>query len=136
MLMTSSNYGRYKIGRTRGNPLKRYKTLRTGDPGLFLEVAYFIPSTHGKLSHVEAYIHAHLADVRWLFHDESESEWFRGDGQEHQIWIENWIQMATDSDIHYYSYVHPEHVCRMYEADIERHYAPPAPLNAIDGFPF
>ena len=78
LLMTSANYQRYKVGRTNQNPLIRFKQLRTADPCLDFEVAYFIPTSLGELSKVEAEIHRHL-ERRISFHDEKASEWFKGD---------------------------------------------------------
>lgn len=40
VFMTASDYGRYKVGFTKRNPMLRLKQLRTGDPKIGFEVAF------------------------------------------------------------------------------------------------
>lgn len=83
VLMTSSDINRVKIGKTINNPLLRLRDLKTGDPNLTLEVAYFIPPNFGlNLKEVEELIHNDLANLRIFFLDDEDqknkpSEWFR-----------------------------------------------------------
>lgn len=78
VLMTASDYNRYKVGLTIDNPLLRYKKLRTGDPTLGFEVAYYIPNSLGiSLSSLENALHKELGP-RVNFFDEVSSEWFYG----------------------------------------------------------
>ncbi len=87
VIMTSADYRRFKVGRTIRNPMTRFKTLRTADPCLGLQLAYFIPSSLGDLPRVEADIHRNL-NRRIEFHDEATSEWFKGDMEAAIEWIE------------------------------------------------
>lgn len=76
--MTASDYNRYKVGLTINNPLLRYKKLRTGDPTLGFEVAYYIPNSLGiSLSSLESALHNNLGPCVNFF-DEGASEWFYG----------------------------------------------------------
>lgn len=88
VMMTSSDYNRFKVGRTRDNPLNRVRHLRTGDPYLALEAAYFVPTAHGHLSRIESAIHGELTG-RIAFYDGSPSEWFRGTAVSACEWIES-----------------------------------------------
>ncbi|MDE9586054.1 GIY-YIG nuclease family protein [Citrobacter braakii] len=72
--MTASDYGRYKVGFTKRNPMLRLKQLRTGDPKIGFEVAFFIPDSLGiKLSALEAMLHEELGPAV-EFWDEQKSE--------------------------------------------------------------
>lgn len=122
VLMSSADYDRFKVGRTSDNPLVRFKTLRTGDPSLGLETAYFIPTRTEKLSIVEAEIHSRLADDRIAFHDEADSEWFRGSAKQACEWLEVmfsawWGQPVVDTYL-----LGQGRVCRAYESDLENLY--------------
>ncbi|GAB1620990.1 hypothetical protein AAOGI_10400 [Agarivorans albus] len=82
ILMTPSDYNRVKIGMTKKNPLLRLRDLKTGDPYLALQAAYFIPTNFGLcLRNVEYLIHTQLEYSRIHFLDDEDqvnkpSEWF------------------------------------------------------------
>lgn len=40
VLMTASDYSRYKVGFTKHDPMLRLRQLRTGDPKIGFEVAF------------------------------------------------------------------------------------------------
>ncbi|WP_080414519.1 GIY-YIG nuclease family protein [Burkholderia ubonensis] len=69
----TKDYNRFKIGRTTNNPLTRLKTLRTGDPYVAVEAAYFVAASRERLSQLEAAIHREFGG-RIRFHDEGLSE--------------------------------------------------------------
>jgi T5orf172 domain len=134
VVMTSSDYERFKVGRTNGNPITRAKQLRTGDPKLGLLVAYFVPASRGELFKVEASIHQ-LLDQRILFHDETNSEWFLGDAQEASKWIEHFFEFWMGQPVASMDKLGQGHICRAYEEDLRLFYGPRSPLNPIDGLP-
>jgi hypothetical protein len=129
VLMTSADYGRYKVGRTIGSPLVRFKALRTADPKLGLEIAYFVPSSFDELSRVEAALHRNLVG-RMTFHDEVPSEWFAGDVKAATEWIEclfaEWWGDGVVSD-----WFRPDlkQISRVYEGDLLSIYGPPPDLD-------
>ncbi|MGI9273763.1 MAG: GIY-YIG nuclease family protein [Endozoicomonas sp.] len=85
ILMTPSDYNRVKIGMTKKNPLLRLRDLKTGDPYLALQAAYFIPANFGLcLRDIENLIHTQLEHLRIYFLDDEDqvkkpSEWFTMD---------------------------------------------------------
>ncbi|EJG0884883.1 GIY-YIG nuclease family protein [Vibrio parahaemolyticus] len=95
VLMTPSDYNRVKIGKTINNPLLRLRNLKTGDPYLSLQVAYFIPPHFGlNLKGVEDLIHNALAQSRIPFLDDEDqlykrSEWFQMDCREAESVVDN-----------------------------------------------
>ena len=119
VLMTSSDYNRFKVGRTIGNPLDRAKRLRTGDPGIALEAAYFVPNSHGKLSQMEAAVHREFPG-RITFHDETISEWFPGSAQ----WACEWIESVFADSLSSMYMFGQDRICRAYEADLLDFYGP------------
>ncbi len=132
VMMTSSNYNRFKVGRTRGNPLDRAKQLRTGDPYLAIEAAYFVPAAHGQLSRIERAVHGELPG-RIAFYDGSPSEWFHGTA----AWACNWIETIFEE---WWTPVGGAHrigtdtVAKAYEDDLLALYGPgllPAPFDAL-----
>ncbi|WP_407299873.1 GIY-YIG nuclease family protein [Raoultella planticola] len=86
VFMTASDYSRYKVGFTERNPMLRLKQLRTGDPKIGFEVAFFIPNSLGiKLSKLEVMLHKELGHpIEFL--DEKKSEWFKGKPTD--VWLE------------------------------------------------
>ncbi len=122
VVMTSSDYNRFKIGRTRNNPLARLKTLRTGDPYVAVEAAYFVPASRERLSKLEAAIHREFGG-RIRFHDESLSEWFPGSAKWACEWIEClfagwWEEVAS------VYMLDQDRICKAYESDLEGIYIP------------
>ncbi|MHA1002869.1 hypothetical protein ACR9IA_20305 (plasmid) [Leclercia pneumoniae] len=84
VLMSGTDINRFKVGKTIQHPVKRMKDIRTGDPTLALQVAYFVPaSLNIKIRMLESAIHQQLAASvgRISFYDEAESEWFHGDAR-------------------------------------------------------
>ncbi|MFJ1467737.1 GIY-YIG nuclease family protein [Massilia orientalis] len=136
VIMTSSDYNRYKIGRTNGNPMDRVKKLRTGDPGVDLQAAYFIPASHGKLSQVEAALHREF-EPRISFHDETVSEWFRGDAKRACEWMEYLLGEWKGQPVTFGLYLLGEgRICRAFEDDLRSIYGPFTPASPIDGLPW
>lgn len=134
VMMTSSNYSRFKLGRTKKNPLGRQKTLRTADPGEDLQAAYFIPALHGKLSRIEVSVHRQF-EGRIAFHDESLSEWFPGSAQWACEWLENLFEDWTGQPVAGIDLLGQGRICRAYEADLLSLYGPVTPLGP-DGIPW
>jgi len=133
VMMTSSDYGRFKVGRTKGNPLDRAKELRTGDPYLDLHVAYFVPASMGQLSKLETALHKEF-DERIATHDESISEWFSGPADWAANRLESILEDWTDEPVSSLYAYGQGRICRAYEADLKLHYSPPK-LHPIDGLP-
>jgi len=137
VMMTSSNYNRFKLGRTKGNPLQRHKGIRTGDPGLALQAAYFIPASHGlKLSKVENALHREF-EARIPFLDGALSEWFIGNPKIACEWIEyvlgEWKDQPVTSDL---NMLGDGRICRAFESDLRDLYAPPTSPDSSDGIPY
>jgi hypothetical protein len=59
-MLSSSDYNRFKLGKTTLNPVSRWKGLRTADPTLGFLAAYFVPEALGTLSAIETDIHNRL----------------------------------------------------------------------------
>jgi hypothetical protein len=93
IFMTSSDYGRSKIGETRRNPLERYVNLRTADPTAGLFTTYFISDDalyhHGfaSIKSLETYIHSKIPG-RMDTHDETRSEFFKVEAEHANFLIE------------------------------------------------
>lgn len=83
--MSGTDIDRFKVGKTINHPVERLKQLRTGDPTLALQVAYFVPTLLDiPLGGLESAIHQQLAESkgRLSFYDETFSEWFNGDARD------------------------------------------------------
>ncbi len=133
VFMTSSNYRRYKVGRTKNNPMLRLNQLKTGDPLIGLAVAYLVPESSEKLSTIEAMIHKQLG-TPISFHNEKSSEWFTGESSN------AWIVLDTIFESLGYEvtdYFHPDgnKVVRFWEENLISFYAPSLKLNE-DGLPW
>ncbi|MEH3425568.1 GIY-YIG nuclease family protein [Enterobacter roggenkampii] len=64
VLMSGTDINRFKVGKTTQHPVKRMKDIRTGDPTLALQVAYFVPALLNiKLGMLESAIHQQLAST-------------------------------------------------------------------------
>lgn len=134
VMLSSSDYNRFKLGKTTLNPVSRWKGLRTGDPTLGFLAAYFVPDSVGPLSAIETDIHNRL-EGRISFFDESKSEWFTGTAE----WacgflddlFEDWMGQPVASMASFDTH----RICRAYEEDLSFFYGPGIPPNPIDGFP-
>ncbi|QBR04353.1 hypothetical protein E1956_45475 (plasmid) [Paraburkholderia pallida] len=115
--------------------MDRAKTLRTGDPKLALEVAWFVPAKYGKLSTIEAALHGQFAE-RIAFHDEGTSEWFFGEAKWASEFIENLLEEWSRHPISDVFANAENRVCRAYEADLESLYGPPVRLDPESGMPW
>jgi hypothetical protein len=135
VMMTSSNYNRFKVGRTAGNPVDRAKQLRTGDPGVALQAAYFVPAFHGALSRVEADLRLEFGG-RISFHDESMSEWFHGSAEWACQWIESVFEEWFGAPVACMHMFGQDRVCRAYEEDLRYFYGSKTSSNVVDGLPF
>lgn len=132
VMMSTRDRGCFKIGRTRRNPIVRWKELRGGSPGLALERAYFIPDMHGKLSKIEAEVHKQFGG-RMAFHDESVSEFFPGEAE----WACQWIEAIFDEwwgPVGGAHAIGSDRVACAYESDLELLYNPIA-VHPVDGLP-
>lgn len=133
VMMTSSDYNRFKVGRTNGNPLDRAKKLRTGDPGIALLAAYFVPASHENLPQIEAAIH-HEFGGRISFHDEGISEWFHGSARWACEWIESMFEgwYGPIASMHMFG---QGRICRAYEDDLCTFYGTIRSPSSIDDLP-
>lgn len=131
--MTSSNYDRFKIGRTGRNPLARMAVFRTSDPGLALEAAYFVPASHGRLSRVESALHRQFGG-RIRFHDESLSEWFAGSARWGCERVEEIFESWHEAPVADFSQLDQDRICRGFESDLHALFA--APRRPPNGIPW
>ena len=134
VLMSSSNYNKFKIGRSRRNPMDRIKDVRVGDQGIGLLTAYFVPSSVGALSRVEAAIHDQFGG-RLAFHDESLSEWFEGSPDWACQWIEAVVEDWRQEPVASISSLGSGRICRAYESDLAGIYEWKPGQNHLDGLP-
>ncbi len=119
ILLSSQDYTRCKIGRTSGNPLVRYRQLRTADPFLGLTVAYYIPNSFGLVSTFEKLIHSEFKDLKIINHDEGRTEWFRIKYSDAEKLIDGMLEDWCKQKVHYSSCLHPDKLCKLYESDIQ-----------------
>ncbi len=136
VFMSASDYDRFKVGMTINNPLKRLNQLRTGDPTLDFQVAYFIPSAlNWNLSELENHIHKELqaGSGRINFFNETPSEWFLGDCR--NAWMELDV-IFENLEVKVTDYFDPDekNIVRFWEENLRSLYAPPLPLDE-NGFP-
>ncbi|CNG73327.1 T5orf172 domain [Yersinia kristensenii] len=129
VFMTASDYSRYKVGFTKHDPMLRLRQLRTGDPKIGFEVAFFIPDSLGiKLSALEAMLHEELGHPI-EFWDEQKSEWFKGEPSD--VWYEmqslftTFGYEVTDS---YQPYQNK--IVRFWEEEIVSLFSPSRPTNS------
>lgn len=127
VFMTSSNYKRYKVGRTKNNPMLRLDQLKTGDPLIGFAVAYLVPESSGKLSTIEAMIHKQLG-TPINFHNEESSEWFTGESGNAWLQLDVIFEMLGYEVTDYY---HPNgtKIVRFWEEDLISFYTPPPTLD-------
>lgn len=118
VMLTSEDYTRSKIGRTSGNPLVRFRTLRTSEPFLGLVVAYYIPNYFGPASAFEASIHAEFEDQRIYGHDEAKSEWFRIEYSQAEMLIDGMLEDWCNQRVQYFGDLRLDQLCKLYESDI------------------
>ncbi|EHP8019863.1 GIY-YIG nuclease family protein [Enterobacter roggenkampii] len=133
VLMSGTDINRFKVGKTTQHPVKRMKDIRTGDPTLALQVAYFVPALLNiKLGMLESAIHQQLASTvgRISFYDEAQSEWFNGDARnawsELDMIFEEFEFTVTD---HYQP--GENKIVRFWGADMETEY--PVRFNLYNG---
>ncbi|MDW7788765.1 GIY-YIG nuclease family protein [Morganella morganii] len=121
VIMTGDNINRYKVGRTKNNPMLRVNQLRTGDPYLALQLAYFIPSSlTTKTSILEAAIHKQL-ESPISFYGEKKSEWFNGDARD--VWNEiDFIFESLGCEVTDYYQPFESKVVRFWGGDLEDFY--------------
>lgn len=122
LLISSQDYSRCKVGRTSGNPLARFRQLRTADPYLGLVAAYYIPSGCGQVSAFEASIHYEFQDHRIFNHDDSKTEWFRIDYKQSEMLIDGMLEEWCEQQLH--CTFHPDKLCKLYEEAIRFHFEP------------
>jgi DNA mismatch repair enzyme (predicted ATPase) len=134
VMMSSSDYNRFKVGKTTLNPVDRWKGLRTADPTLGFLAAYFVPDSVGPLSTIEADMHSRL-EGRIRFFDESKSEWFTGTAEWACGFLDDLFEDWMDQPVARMARFDTHRVCRAYEEDLAHFYRPIRPLNSIDGLP-
>ncbi|HHQ4522829.1 TPA: GIY-YIG nuclease family protein [Aeromonas veronii] len=128
VLMTASDYDRYKVGLTINNPLLRYKKLRTGDPRLGLEVAYYIPNSLGlTLRSLENKLHKVLGPSINFF-DEVPSEWFSGEPRDAYTKLESCFE-GWGFDVTDFFQPSEKKIVRFWEADLISFFGPGLPLD-------
>ncbi|MEQ4693278.1 GIY-YIG nuclease family protein [Providencia manganoxydans] len=137
VFMSGTDNNRFKVGKTINNPFIRLNQLRTGDPTLDFQVAYFIPSSlNWDLSKLENHIHKELeAGIgRINFYNDQPSEWFRADCRD--AWFELDV-IFENLEVEVTDYFDPDakKIVRFWEENLRSLYAPPAPLDE-DGLPF
>lgn len=136
VFMSGSDYQRFKVGKTKNNPLVRLNQLRTGDPTLDFQVAYFIPSSLGwSLSQLESHIHEELEQgfCRINFYNEKRSEWFHGNSR--HAWNElDIIFENLEVDVTDWFQPGESKVVRFWEESLRSLYGPGLPCDE-DGFP-
>lgn len=133
VLMTSSDYIRFRVGRTGGNPLNRERMLRVGDSFLAMAAAYFVPRHHGQLSKIEQAMHDEFGGPI-LVHDESEAEWFIGT----LTWACEWIEVVFEGSWSVISGAHTigwERVSTAYDWDLMAPYGRGAAPLSVVGLP-
>ena len=128
--MTSSNYNRFKVGRTENSPIIRLKNLKTGDPNLGLLVAYFVPEYLSSLPPLEKEIHKQLGESL-MFHNESFSEWFLGEASESWKKLEI-IFSCIGLEVISYPNLDETKVTRFWEDDVISFYSPSPKINKND----
>jgi hypothetical protein len=124
VLLSSQDYTRCKIGRTSGNPLIRYRQLRTADPFLGLVVAYYIPNSVGSASSLEASIHYEFQDQRIENHNDGRTEWFRIKYSQAEMLIDGMLEDWCNQQFHNFGTLHPDKLCKLYESDIQACFEP------------
>lgn len=136
VLMSASNIDRFKVGKTKNHPVARLKQLRTGDPTLALQVAYFVPSLLNiTLSGLESHIHQSLTEShgRLNFFDETSSEWFAGDVRDAwseldmiiegcELTVTDWYQPGENKVVRYWG--------GDLEDEYRRRFEPPFEVNS------
>ncbi|GKX51547.1 GIY-YIG nuclease family protein [Budvicia aquatica] len=133
VFMTASDYNRYKVGLTRNNPMLRLNQLKTADPMIAFQVAYFIPnSLDVKLSVIEKMIHQELG-VPVFFWNEEPSEWFYGEPRDVWSKLDDLFEMFGFEVTDYFD-PDGKKVVRFWEESLNAIYAPPLPMDE-DGFP-
>lgn len=124
VLMSGTDINRFKVGKTIQHPVKRLKDLRTGDPTLALQVAYFVQSSLNiKLGILESAIHQQLAAGlgRICFYDEAESEWFHGDARDAWLQLDMIFEEFEFTVTDYYQPGETK-IVRFWGADMETEY--------------
>lgn len=124
VLETSSDYNRFKLGKTNGHPkgpFPRFGNVHTGDPYMTLKCAFFIPTRLGTAHSVETMLHEGIAELRIIDYYGSRTEWFRGTPN----WAVEHIRcelayFAQQDDVRYRSDLPPDlnHVVCIFESDL------------------
>lgn len=131
VLMTSSDYHRFKVGVTKNSPVLRVNQLKTGDPFIDLQVAYFIPALLGRLAKIETFLHARLGR-RIRFHNDGLSEWFRGEPQDAWMLVESILKEMGCTVTDYFQ-PGEEKVTRFWYGDLISFFE--LPSESDDGLP-
>lgn len=127
VFMTSSDYARSKVGFTKNNPMLRLNQLKTGDPLIGFQAAYFVPDSLGKLSTIEAMVHRHLgASIE--FHNGELSEWFAGEPQDAWKMLDT-IFTLLGYEVTDYFQPSGSKVVRFWEENLISFYAPPPEVD-------
>ena len=124
ILLSSSDYPRCMIGRSDGNPLIRFRNLRTGDPNLGLLVGYYVPKRLAPISKIESSIHYDFKDYRITNHEDTNSEWFRVDFEQADMYIDYLLDELLDHRLSNQADIHLDIPTKMYESDLRDIYEP------------
>ena len=124
VLQTSSDYSRFKLGKTDGHPdgpFPRFGNLHTGDPYMTINCAFFIPARLGSAQSVEAMLHDGINELRIIDYFGKRTEWFRGTPN----WAVEYIRwelafFAKQDDVRYRSDLPPDlnHVVCLFESEL------------------
>jgi hypothetical protein len=126
IMMTPSDYNRVKIGMTIHNPRNRLRELKTGDPYLAINAAYFIPNKFGQnLKSIEDKIHTYFNNIRIHFLEDEDrvkvrSEWFSLEASESQWAVDDAfrsIGFEIGSPSNNYE-IKPNIVAKYYDSDL------------------
>ncbi|MDU1953440.1 MAG: hypothetical protein E6750_18835 [Atlantibacter hermannii] len=124
VLMSGTDIKRFKVGKTINHPVERLKQLRTGDPTLALQVAYFVPASQGRqLASLESAIHYQLSATigRINFYDETNSEWLHIDARNAWLELDFILEEFSFTVTNHYNQ-NEKKIVRFWGTDIETEY--------------
>lgn len=127
---------------TINDPMRRFATLRCGDPYLCFHVAFYIPGTCPfQAFYFEKKLHALYERSRIEFHNGGRSEWFDIHFKEAEIQCEQFIENQFDQQDWFisrfsdYAYHTGTNILKAYEDDLISYFGP-LPVLDEDGIPW
>ena len=141
-MTTSTDLGRTKIGMTKNDPMKRFATLRCGDPFLCLQVAFYLPLRCPlQAVDLEKMLHTFYSRCRIAFHNGGFSEWFGINSSYAESQCQEFIEnQFVDQGLHVYSfdsyaYCEGSRILKAYESDLISFFGSP-PVIDENGIPW